>query len=118
MQAFAMSYVSRILGFAILICSAAAAGAQDSTTEGSHRHVLGRWPRLRICTVYRHVGDSGQATDEVRAFFVAISNDAGDSWKFVDGEAISPANLEKIIPSYRGQALPIVNFQSSPLNPP
>jgi hypothetical protein len=53
----------------------------------------------------------GEATNEVRAFFIAISNDTGDSWKFVDGEGIATENLQKIIPSYRGQPLPIVHFQ-------
>ena len=49
-----------------------------------------------------------RAPNEVRAFFIAISHDAGNSWKFVDGEGLTPENLQKIIPSYRGQPLPIV----------
>jgi hypothetical protein len=51
----------------------------------------------------------GQASKEVRAFFIAISHDAGNSWKFVDGEGITPENLRKIIPGYGGQPLPIVH---------
>ena len=169
-----MSYVSRILGFAILTCSAAAAGAQDSTAEvlrdaqqlaecakaldatcvielsdaasyeliapaESHFHFAQSQSRFyagmrRIGWQYTRFdvyaptvmfsGDDrlyafvpyvdtlvipGQSANEVSAFFIAISNDAGNSWKFVDAAGITPENLKKIIPSYGEQPLPVVH---------
>jgi hypothetical protein len=168
-----MSYISRIVGFAILICSAPAAVAQGPATEvlrdaqqladcakaldatcvidlsdaasyeliaplEMHFHFAqsqsrfyagirrNGWQYTRFdvsAPTVMFSGDDrlyafvpyvdtleipGQPTNEVRAFFIAISRDTGNSWKFVDGEGITPENLQRIIPSYRGQPLPVV----------
>jgi hypothetical protein len=169
-----MSYISRILVFAILICCGAGAFAQDSATElfrDVHRLAdcakaldatcvielsdAASYERIAPSEMHFHFaqvqsrfyasmrrngwqytrfdvypptvmfpGDDrlyafvpyldtlvipGHATNEVRAFFIAISYDAGNSWKFVDGEGITPENMKKIIPSYGGQPLPVVH---------
>jgi hypothetical protein len=173
-----MSYVSQILGVAILTCSVAAAVAQDSTTEvlrdaqqladcakaldatcviqlsdaASYERIASPEAHFNFAQSqsrfyagmrrngYQYTrfdvyapsvmfsGDDnlyafvpyvdtleipGHATDEVRAFFIAISRDAGNSWKFVDAEGLKPENLKKIIPSYSEQPLPIVHTTES-----
>lgn len=40
------------------------------------------------------------------AFFIGVSDDQGQSWKFVDGAAATPQNIKAVIPSYGGAPLP------------
>ena len=40
------------------------------------------------------------------AYFIGVSDDAGASWKFVDGIGFSEKNIRTIIPSYAGGPLP------------
>jgi hypothetical protein len=40
------------------------------------------------------------------AYFIGVSDDAGASWKFVDGIGFSEKNIRTIIPSFRGGPLP------------
>ena len=40
------------------------------------------------------------------AYFIGVSEDAGVSWKFVDGIGFSEKNIREIIPSYGGGPLP------------
>ena len=40
------------------------------------------------------------------AFFIGVSEDQGQSWKFVDGTAATPQNIKAVIPSYGGAPLP------------
>jgi hypothetical protein len=40
------------------------------------------------------------------AYFIGVSEDAGMSWKFVDGIGFSEKNIREIIPSYGGGPLP------------
>jgi hypothetical protein len=41
-----------------------------------------------------------------KAFFLGISDDAGISWKFVDGQKITQDNIKMFIPGYDGATLP------------
>jgi hypothetical protein len=40
------------------------------------------------------------------AYFIGVSEDAGGSWKFVDGIGFSEKNIRTIIPSFSGGPLP------------
>ena len=40
------------------------------------------------------------------AYFIGVSEDAGVSWRFVDGIGFSQKNIREIIPSYGGGPLP------------
>jgi hypothetical protein len=40
------------------------------------------------------------------AYFIGVSEDAGVSWKFVDGIGYSEKNIREVIPSYAGGPLP------------
>jgi hypothetical protein len=40
------------------------------------------------------------------AYFIGVSEDAGVSWKFVDGMGFSEKNIRTVIPSYAGGPLP------------
>lgn len=40
------------------------------------------------------------------AYFIGVSEDAGVSWKFVDGSGFSAKNIREVIPSYGGGPLP------------
>jgi hypothetical protein len=40
------------------------------------------------------------------AYFIGVSEDAGVSWKFVDGIGFSEKNIRSVIPSYAGGPLP------------
>jgi hypothetical protein len=40
------------------------------------------------------------------AYFIGVSEDAGVSWKFIDGIGFSEKNIRTVIPSYGGAPLP------------
>jgi hypothetical protein len=40
------------------------------------------------------------------AYFIGVSEDAGVSWKFIDGIGFSEKNIRTVIPSYGGGPLP------------
>ncbi len=40
------------------------------------------------------------------AYFIGVSEDAGLSWKFIDGMGFSEKNIRTVIPSYGGGPLP------------
>lgn len=40
------------------------------------------------------------------AFFIGVSEDEGNSWKFVDGISSTQQNIRMVIPSYSGAPLP------------
>lgn len=40
------------------------------------------------------------------AFLIGVSEDQGQSWKFVDGASSTPQNITTVIPSYGGAPLP------------
>ncbi|HEV2701249.1 MAG TPA: hypothetical protein VGV09_06440 [Steroidobacteraceae bacterium] len=40
------------------------------------------------------------------AYFIGVSEDAGASWKFVDGIGFSMKNIRTVIPSFNGGSLP------------
>jgi len=44
----------------------------------------------------------------LKAFFVGVSEDFGDSWKFFDGQRLTQDNVGVIIPGYQGGPLPEV----------
>jgi hypothetical protein len=47
----------------------------------------------------------GQRYSQI-AYFIGVSEDAGKSWKFVDGNGFSEKNIRTVIPSYGGGPLP------------
>jgi hypothetical protein len=40
------------------------------------------------------------------SFFIGVSEDAGNTWKFVDGQKVTPGNINMIIPGYNGGPMP------------
>jgi hypothetical protein len=51
------------------------------------------------------------------AYFIGVSEDAGMSWKFVDGIGFSEKNIREIIPSYAGGPLPPRQTDPPPTDP-
>jgi hypothetical protein len=47
---------------------------------------------------------------EAHAYFIAKSDDGGNSWKFLDARSVTPENIRLIVPSYSGQDLPPVRM--------
>jgi hypothetical protein len=45
----------------------------------------------------------------LKAFFVGVSEDFGNSWKFFDGQRLTRDNVGTIIPGYQGAPLPEVS---------
>lgn len=60
-----------------------------------------------VCTVNL----DGQS-DTTRAYFIALSADGGDTWTFVDGRGLTPEQVRRVIPSYKGEPLPITQSTS------
>lgn len=46
--------------------------------------------------------NSGHSTT-IEAFYLGISADAGNTWKFVDGSRLNQQNIKLFIPSYSGE---------------
>jgi hypothetical protein len=40
------------------------------------------------------------------SFFIGISADDGNTWKFIDGQKVTPSNINMIIPGYNGGPMP------------
>jgi len=40
------------------------------------------------------------------SFFICVSEDAGNTWKFIDGQKVTPDNISMIIPGYNGGPMP------------
>ena len=51
------------------------------------------------------------------AYFIGVSEDAGVSWKFVDGIGFSEKNIREVIPSYAGGPLPPRVTDTAPATP-
>jgi hypothetical protein len=47
------------------------------------------------------------------SFLVGVSEDSGISWKFIDGQKVTPDNVGMIIPGYSGAKLPPVSLEQS-----
>lgn len=52
-------------------------------------------------------------SSEMHAYYIGISRDGGQSWKFIDGRSITRKNIRVIIPGYGGQQLPAVHASNS-----
>jgi hypothetical protein len=40
------------------------------------------------------------------SFFIGVSEDTGNNWKFIDGQKVAPGNINIIIPGYNGGPIP------------
>lgn len=43
---------------------------------------------------------------QFESFLIAISDDGGDSWRFVDGDLVARSRIDRVIPGYRRADLP------------
>jgi hypothetical protein len=51
-----------------------------------------------------------------KAFFIGISDDAGSTWKFVDGQKITQDNIKMFLPDYDGATLPPTSLSQRAAN--
>ncbi len=51
------------------------------------------------------------------SFLIAVSDDGGDSWRFLDGDLVAPSRIERIIPGYRRRDLPVAQERFIPVPP-
>ena len=58
---------------------------------------------------YTSVLALGEQKIEQRAFFIGVTNDGGESWRFMDGIATARVPIDVVIPDYAGPALPAVS---------
>jgi hypothetical protein len=57
---------------------------------------------------YEQMLETGPMRGGLKAYFIGVSQDNGNSWQFVDGVKTTPANIRIVMPSYAGQPLPSV----------
>jgi hypothetical protein len=73
------------------------------------REVFKDGTRLYAFVPYVYTSTFGGQPHSKQSFEVALSVDAGETWKFVDLGDPAPERLRLIIPSYAGQPLPATN---------
>jgi hypothetical protein len=62
--------------------------------------------QLYIIVPYSQVMEAKGRRVLSEAFFIGVSEDQGENWKFVDGISSTQDNIRMIIPSYSGAPLP------------
>jgi hypothetical protein len=62
--------------------------------------------RIYIFIPYSGLIKSPTRNVSTTSFFIGVSEDAGNSWKFIDGQKVTPDNIDMIIPGYNGGRMP------------
>ncbi len=71
--------------------------AQNQTPNGRSLYVI---------VPYSSVLELAGRKIQQEAFFIGVSEDAGETWKFLDGISTTQENIRKVIPNYSGAPLP------------
>jgi hypothetical protein len=67
-----------------------------------------------IFVPYEMVLSAGGQDTSLKAFFIGVSVDSGNSWTFLDGQKLTQDRVSMIIPGYAGGPLPPVSMTQSP----
>jgi hypothetical protein len=74
--------------------------------------------RLYSLVTYELGGPVAGGWRDLESFLIAVSDDAGTSWRFVDGELAARGRVDRVIPGYRQRDLPEVILRMIPSPPP
>jgi hypothetical protein len=77
------------------------------------------WPpfiasgRNYVFVPYNMTLETGEQRASSKSFLIGVSEDSGNSWKFVDGQHVTQDNIGIIVPGYAGDKLPPTSFSPS-----